>query len=256
MHSQTQRIVTATLGVGILAAALWAGAAGFLTVPAAQAQTTNVDVPAPGTITVIGEGKITVKPDIARVTIGVETVKNTVQEASAENKVTVETVLNALREQGIAEEDIQTTGFNIYADRYGPEGPLADSDVRYRVSNNVTIIIRDLDSVGTVLDAAVEAGANNIYGVEFALEDPSQAEPEARAAAVTDAQAKAEELAGLLSVSKGRVLSVSEVIGNGGGYYSNNFAQQAKGMGGGGGAPIAPGQIDLIMQLQVVYAIE
>ena len=256
MHSQLQRVITATLGVGLLTAAIWVGATGFSTAPAVEAQSTDATTPAAGTITVIGESKVTVEPDIARVTIGVETVKNSVEEASAENKVAVEAVLAALADAGIADKDIQTTGFNIYADRYGPEGPLADSDVRYRVSNNVTIIIRDLDSVGTVLDAAVEAGANNIYGVEFALEDPSQAEPEARAAAVTDAQAKAEELAGLLSVSKGRVLSVSEVIGNGGGYYSNNFAQQAKGMGGGGGAPIAPGQIDLIMQLQVVYAIE
>jgi len=254
MHSQVQRVITATLGVGLLAAALWVGATGYLTVPTAEAQTANVDTPA--TITVIGEGKVTVTPDIARVTIGVETVKNSVQEASAENKVAVEAVLAALRDQGIADEDIQTTGFNVYADRYGPEGPLADSDVRYRVSNNVTVVIRDLDNVGEVLDAAVEAGANNIYGVEFALEDPSQAEPEARSIAVADAQAKADELAGLMGVSKGGVLSVSEVVGGGGGYYSNNFAQQAKGMGGGGGAPITPGQIDLIMQLQVVYAIE
>jgi uncharacterized protein YggE len=263
MHSQTQRILTATVGVGLLAAALWAGAAGFFAVPAAQAQTPvpteepqTPNMPAPGTITVIGEGKVSVEPDIARVTIGVETVKESVQEASAENKVTVEAVLDALRAQGIAEEDIQTTGFNIFAERYGPEGPLADSDVRYRVSNNVTVVIRDLDTVGEVLDAAVEAGANNIYGIEFALDDPSQPEPDAREMAVADAESKADELAGLMGLTKGRVVSISEVIGMGGGYYSNNFAQQARGMGGGGGAPIAPGQIDLIMQLQIVYAIE
>ena len=254
MHSQVQRFITITLTIGLLAVAIWAGATGFLTVPTAEAQANEAAAPA-RTITVIGEGKITVEPDIARVTIGVETVKNSVEEASAENKTTVQAVLAALSEQGIADKDIQTSGFNIYADRYGPEGPLADSDVRYRVGNNVTVVIRNLDNVGEILDAAVLAGANNIYGVEFALEDPSQAEPDARRSAVADAQAKADELADLMGVSKGSVVSVSEVVGGNGGFYSNNFAQQAKGLGGGGGAPITPGQIDLIMQLQVVYAI-
>ena len=256
MHSQLQRVITATLGVGLLTAAIWVGATGFSTAPAVEAQSTDATTPAAGTITVIGEGKVTVEPDIARVTIGVETVKNSVEEASAENKVAVEAVLAALADAGIADKDIQTSGFNIYADRYGPEGPLADTEVRYRVSNNVTVVIRNLDNVGEILDAAVAAGANNIYGVEFSLEDPSQAEPDARSIAVADAEAKAEELAGLMGVSKGHVISISEVVGGGGGYYSNNFAQQAKGMGGGGGAPITPGQIDLIMQLQIVYAID
>lgn len=257
MSKASLRVTGAVLLTLLLFAAIFLSAgAGWVHVPAVEAQATQPVVSATvnRAITVVGEGKVLIEPDIARVTIGVETVKNTVQEASAENKTTVEAVLAALRAQGIEDKDIQTSGFSIYADRYGPEGPLAEGDVRYRVSNNVMVVIRNLENVGTILDAAVEAGANNIYGVEFALDDPSAIESDAREKAIADARTKAEDIASLSEVTLGQVISVSEVIGSGGGYYASNFAEQARGFGG-GGAPIQPGQLELVMQLQVVYAI-
>jgi uncharacterized protein YggE len=197
---------------------------------------------------------VRIKPDVARANIGVEVLKATVEEASAANKEVIEAVLAALQEQGVAENDIQTSSFSIYAERYGPTGPLPEDEVQYRVSNNVTAIIRDLDSVGTVLDAAVQAGANNIYGVEFSLEDASSVESEARAEAIADAQRKAAELAELNSVGLGEVLQVSEVIGSGGGFYTGMLNQMGMPQfGGGGGAPISPGELELRMQIQVVY---
>jgi len=221
----------------------------------AQATTTQPATSFPGTITVVGEGKVTLEPDIARVSIGVETVTNTVAAASEENNAIVEAVLAALSEQGVADEDMQTSGFSIFAERFGADGPLAEGDVRYRVSNNIMVTVRDVDNLGPILDAAIEAGANNIYGVEFALDDPSVAESDARAAAIADAQAKAAELAELGDVPLGRIVSISEVIGAGGGFYAGNFAEQARAFGG-GGTPITPGQLDLVMQLQVIYAID
>lgn len=255
MNKQVTRLVVPILGTALLVGSIFVGGvAGWLTVPDVHAQTTQVSVAAPGTITVVGEGKVSLEPDIARVNIGVETVKNTVQEASAENRTTVEAVLEVLEAQGIAKEDIQTSGFTIFSERYGPEGPLAEGDVRYRVSNNVMVTIRELENVGTILDAAIEAGANNIYGVEFMVDDPGESETEARTIAVEDARTKAAELAELNGLELGNVISVSEVIGMGGGFYSGNFAEQARGFGG-GGAPISPGQLDLVMQLQIVFAI-
>ncbi len=209
---------------------------------------------APRTITVVGEGKVTIEPDIARAQIGVEVIKNSVKEASDANKAALDAVLAALTAQGIAAEDIQTSGFSIYAERYGTDGPLAEEEVNYRVSNNVSVVIRELDTVGAILDAAIEAGANNIYGIEFSVENPSAFETEARQGAVDDARAKAEELATLNGVTAGSVVSISEVVGNGGGYYNSNFAQVSRAMGG-GGTPVTPGQLDLIMQLQIVYTI-
>lgn len=242
------------LALVLLAGMIVAG--GLLSTPwtlgsaSAQAQPTSS---IPRTITVVGEGKVNIRPDIARTNIGVEVVRNTVQEASAENKATLDAVLEALMAQGIDEKDIQTTGFSVYAERYGPEGPLAESDVRYRVSNNVNVKIRDLDSVGAVLDAAIEAGANNIYGVEFALDDISDAQSQARAKAVDNSAAKAQELADLSGVTLGPIVSLSEIIGSSGGFYSGVASQF--GLGGGGGTPVSPGELEITYQIQAVYSI-
>ena len=262
MYKQMLRVVAPAVTTAlVLGGAYLGGVNNWFTVAEVHAQTPVPPVPQtpvataiPGTITVVGEGKVTLEPDIARVTIGVETGTDTVKEASDQNREAVEAVLAALSEQGIAEEDIQTSGFSIFAERYGPEGPLSEGDVRYRVSNNVMVTIRDLDSVGTILDAAIEAGANNIYGVEFALDDPGVAESDARAAAVADAQAKAEELAQLTGLPLGSIISISEIVGGNGAFYAGNFAERANAFGG-GGTPITPGQLDLVMQLQIVYTI-
>lgn len=253
MSTLITRVVAPVLVTAIvLTGGVFAGAA---LVPDVQAQAEQpvITTSQPQSITVVGEGKVTLDPDIAHVTIGVETVNESVLDATAQNRETLESVLSALREAGIAEEDLQTSGFSVYAERYGPEGPLAESDVRYRVSNNVSVTIRDLDNVGSILDAAIEAGANNIYGINFALDDPGVAESEARELAIADAREKAEDIAALTSLEIVGVSSVSEVIGAGGGYYAGNFAEQAAARGG-GGAPISPGQLDLVMQLQVVFS--
>lgn len=254
MNKQIMRLAAPVLGSALLVGAIFVGnTAGWLAIPGAKAQTTQVSVAAPGTITVVGEGKVTLQPDIARVNIGVETVKNTVQEASAENRTTVEAVLAVLAEQGIPEEDIQTSGFSIYSERFGPEGPLAEGDVRYRVSNNVMVTIRDLENVGTILDATIEAGANNIYGVEFLLDDATAARSDARKLAVEGAKANAEELAALNGVKVGQILSISEVIGGAGGLYSNSISSLQLGLGGAERTPIQLGQLRVTMQLQITY---
>ena len=224
----------------------------------AAAQTAAA-TPLPRTITVVGEGQTTIEPDTAQTNIGVEVVAPTVEEASAQVAETMDAVLAALKAQGVAERDIQTSGYNVWVERpYTPEGVPADKTL-YHVGNNVMVTIRDLDKVGTVLDAAIEAGANNIYGVTFNISDPSQSKSEAREEAVVDAQAKAEELATLNQVELGEVISVSEIIGGAGGYYPGGFGPlygQAVGMGGGAGGPIVPGELNLTVQLQLTYAIE
>lgn len=236
--------IVATLILG----AVFAATNGFLQTPTAGAQSEgsgSID----RTITVVGSGTVNIRPDIARVQIGVETMRASVQEASALNRETLDAVLEALLAQDIAESDIQTSGFSVFAERYGPEGPLADDQLNYRVSNMVRIIVRDLDSVGEILDAAIEAGANNIYGVEFALDDNEAVKSDARAQAVEDARAKAEELAALNGVSVGRVVAISEIIG--GGYFPQEARNMA--MGGGGGTSIAPGELEIVRELEIVY---
>jgi uncharacterized protein YggE len=246
------KLATAGLAAALVIAALVAAAPAHNLFAAASAQ----DAPAtalPRTITVVGEGVVNIKPDVARANIGVETLRDTVQEATAENNATLEAVLAALREQGVADVDMTTSSYSVFAERYGSDGPLPNDQVRYRVSNNVTVLVRDLDALGTVLDAAVVAGANNIYGVEFLLDDATAARSEARALAVANAQATAAELAELNGLGVGAVVSISEVIGQAGGFYNNQFMQSSLGRGGGEGLPIEPGQLRLTMQLQIVY---
>ena len=130
------------------------------TAPSIAYAQTGAEVPR--TITVVGQGTVRIKPDIARANIGVEVMEPTVQEASSAATAAMESVLTALEQQGIDEKDIQTSGFSIWVDRpYGPEGMPSDNPV-YRVNNTVSATIRDLDNIGAVLDGAIEAGANGL----------------------------------------------------------------------------------------------
>ena len=206
-------------------------------------------------ITVVGEGTVNVEPDIARATIGVETVSNSVKEAGDENQAIIVQVMDALTAASIATEDMQTANFNIYAEQLGPMESTAEGlpQVRYHVTNQVQVVIRDIEGVGDVLDAAIEAGANSIYGVEFRLEDRTAVQAEARARAVDNAAAKAEALAGLNGVAVGEVLSISEVIGSGP-FFAASEARVMDGLGG--GTPIQAGQLQVTSQVQLTYALE
>jgi uncharacterized protein YggE len=239
-------LVAALLLTGVLAGGSW------LRAPAVLAQ--DVATPATArTITVVGEGVINIEPNVARTNIGVEVLRPTVEEAAAENAAIVEALLATLTELGIPGEDIQTSGFNVFAERYGAGGPVSEEEVQYRVSNSVTVIIRDLDQVGEVLDAAIKAGANNIYGVEFLLDDATAARSEARELAVENARATAEELAMLNGVQVGKILAISEVVGGAGGFYNNSISSFQIGMRAADRTPIQPGQLRLTMQLQLTY---
>jgi uncharacterized protein YggE len=259
MRERKLWIVVTTSAALLLLVGVLAFAQVRLAPPVARAQTDAQAVSAlPRTITVVGEGKVRIKPDVAQTTIGVDVRQSTVKEASAEAKQVMDEVLKVLKAQGIEDKDIQTSGFSIWVETppYGPEGEPQGKTI-YHVTNQVSVTIRDLDKVGTVLDAAIEAGANNIYGVNFSIADPTPVESEARNKAVADAQAKAQELARLNSVQLGDVVSVSEVIGGKGGYYTGGFSGMpaALGLGGGGGA-ISPGELELSLQLEIVYAVQ
>jgi uncharacterized protein YggE len=208
------------------------------------------------TITVVGQGSARIKPDIARVSVGVETSGETIGEAVAENDAMMAAVLAALKAAGIDEKDVQTTNYSISLDRYPEPMPSVEPATGqpqpvYRVSNMANVIVRDLDKVGDVLDAVVEAGANNIWGISFDLEDPSAAQAEARADAIADAGARAEALAELSGVKLGPVMSISEVVGS---VPFQGAVTMERAMGSGGS--ISPGELEVSYQVQVAYFIE
>jgi uncharacterized protein YggE len=229
--------------------------------PDAGSQTVApVDVPdVPRTITVVGVGEVSLVPDIARINVGAEATSATVAEAKAEVDRQIAAIVATLKEMGIAESDIQTSHYSIHYER-GPMPQVIRSEPTeemlvpemqggYRVSNMLRVTVRAIESAGDVLDAVVAAGANQVYGVTFTVSDENQWQSAAREAAMADATARAEELAGLANVQVGQVLSISEVVGG----APQPMMAVERAYGGGG---IAPGELELGTQVQVTFAIQ
>ena len=240
-------LVTLAIVVAVVISAIPTASAG----PSAQTTGTG---PA-RSITAVGSGSATASPDLASAQIGVDTQAASPEEATSQNEERVAALLEALKEAGIDENDIQTSYYNLFAEqRYDPATNQPTGDFTYRVSAGLSVKIRDLANVGAVLSEAVKAGANNISGVSFSIEDPASLQEDARAKAVADAQARAQALAQLTGVKLGDVVSVSEVITGGPGPIFYDAAAKV-GLGG-GGAPIQPGQLEVSVQVQVSFAIE
>jgi len=204
------------------------------------------------TITATGSGQVYVIPDTGYVNIGVRSKGETVVEAIAVNNNQANAIQTALKEQGIEENDIQTSNFNVYQQSdYDNQGN--PTITYYMVENSVYITIRNLDNLGKVLDAVARSGANNIYGVNFDLQDKSDAQSQARKLAVQSAQAQALELAQAAGVELGDLISITTSSSSVTPYY-------AYGIGGGGGmaesVPIASGQMPIEAQVEMTFAIK
>ena len=248
-------IAAITAALVLLFSGLVLGLVGFnlpITETLARDAAAQTESTMPRNITVIGEGRVKAKPDIAQAGIGVEIVGSDVKQASSDAAAAMEALLAALKAQGVTENDIQTSYYNIWVERpYNPDGSQS-TEVIYHVSNTVQVTIRDLSKVTTTLGAAIEAGANTINSVNFNLADPSELEVQARQEAVENAKATAEELATLNGVTLGEVTSVSEVITSEPLLSTASYA--AEGIGGGAAGPLSPGEVEVTVQLQVSYA--
>ncbi len=247
---------SAQLAVPAAAAAVLPQAGAQQALPPAQTTTT----PASGGISVVGIGQVSGAPDIARVTIGVQTQGADIKAAVAQNNTDMTALVATLKAAGIAEKDIQTSNYSVSAETppvpveapgTSKSGTSAAAAVTYHVANQVQVTVRDLTKLSDILDKSVDSGANSIYGVSFDLSDTSKLEDQARAAAVADAKSRAEKLAQLEGVTLGSVLQVSEVSSMPGPImYASAYGK------GGGGVPIENGSIQVTINLQVTYAIK
>jgi uncharacterized protein YggE len=160
------------------------------------------------TITVTGTGKVTLTPDIAYISIGVNTQNASAKDAVAENNTQAQAVIAAIKGFGIAEKDIQTTNFSIYPQQqYDSAGK--QTGIIYVVNNIVYVTVRDLSKLGNLLDSSVSSGANNINSIQFDVADKTGALSQARLAAVADAKKQADELTKANNVGLGTVQSIS-----------------------------------------------
>lgn len=238
------------LGLGVLVAGLLASCAGGVSPTSVATPTPN---PTDHTISVSGEGKIYVSPDVAVATLGVETRNPDVTAAVTDNTAKAKAVGDAIRALGVQDKDIQTSNFTVYSqDITGPNGQ-STGQVNYVVDNSVSITIRDLSKVGQILGAALGAGANTVQGVSFSLQDQTQAMSQARVKAVADAQARAATLAGAAGVKLGAPLSISEGV-----VSPMPVMAAALGLGGGGGGsvPVSSGTVSVDVSVTMVFQIQ
>lgn len=199
--------VIALAALSALAAPSWPGGASAAERPLAER-------PLP-VIRVQGEGEVFAAPDMAIVTLGVLREAKTARQALDDNNAAMAEVIKAMKAEGIAGKDLQTSGFSIQPRYYHPprksDGEVGPPQiVGYAVSNNLTVRVRELGKLGAILDRAVTLGVNTGTGISFTNADPAQFIEKARAAAVKDAAGRAATIAGAAGVSLGQLLEISE----------------------------------------------
>jgi uncharacterized protein YggE len=218
--------------------------------------TVNQAAPPPvRSLSVSGSGEANLAPDIAYINIGVHTEKLTAAEAVAENTSQTEAVIAAIQDAGIPDEDIRTMNFSIWPiERYDPQTGQPTGEKTYAVDNTVYVTVRELDTLGDLIDTAIQAGANTVNSVQFDVEDKDAALQAARAEAIQDAQAKAQELAEASGVTLGELQTINFIDspmypvfdGKGGGAASEAAAA----------VPIQPGQLTFTVTVNVTYLID
>src|SRR6478609_3099719 len=160
-------------------------------------------------VTVTGEATVAVAPDAAVIRIGVSSQDKTAREASDANARQMTAVLAAIKDSGIAERDIQTSRLSLQP-QYDPNKSGTARLTGFQATNQVTVRIRDIDKLPTVLDRAIGAGANEMSGIEFVVSEQSKLLDQARDDAITDARRKAELYAKAAGAKLGRVVSITE----------------------------------------------
>jgi uncharacterized protein YggE len=217
----------------------------FLAAPLANAMENNMSK-----LIVQGEGKTNATPDRARIVLGVETHDASASTAAAENARLMNETIAALLAAGIAESEIQTSGYSLGAEPQ--EAPVIEGEKqkapRFLASNSITLDLNNTANVGRILDTAVKAGSNSIQEVTFDLKDPQPQKDHALTMAIMDARRKAEIAALAAGVKLGRVLEISE----GYGYVASaarsaTFADAA--------TPIQPGKMEITASVTMTYEI-
>lgn len=208
------------------------------------------------TILVNGVGRVSGNNDIAMTTIGFSNLDKDVSKAQIDNKKVMDAIMADLKKMGVEDKDLQTN-YTIYPEYeyLTDKGSVLKG---YRVSNQLTVKIRNLGKITDILGLAGKYGATEISGLTFTVDDPENLKAQARNKAVTDTQIKAAYLAQSLGVRLGRVVSYSEYENTPYDYpmalaKSNYMGAE----GGGGGAPeaVATGSKDVVMNVSVTYEI-
>ena len=201
-------------------------------------------------ITVTGEGTVQVTPDMATISLGVTTDGSSAAEAMAANSKALQAVIDRLKSAGIEDRDLQTSNLSLNPNWVGYDAGQTPKIAGYVASNMLSVRVRALDTLGTVLDASITDGANTLNGITFDLAAPRPAQDEARKAAVADAKARAELLTTAAGVKLGKIETIAESAGYGA--PMPMFRDEFKAASA---VPVASGQIGMTASVTITYAI-
>jgi uncharacterized protein YggE len=206
----------------------------------------------PRSIIVTGTGTARLAPDVVIITLGVQTHGPDIAEAVSENNRGAERVRQAVREAGVADEDVQTANYSVWSQQsYDEFGNITEGEPTYWVDNSIVIKLREIGRLGELLETALSRGANSVQGVTYSVDDPSEALDAARVQALEDARSQAAQMAADAGVLLGDVIA----IGGPSAYPGPVMEAPAFGKGGGGGVPTSPGVLEYDVQVTVTYAI-
>ena len=218
---------------------------------AAEAVNRDSAIPGQG-ILVSGTGTATAEPDLALINLGVQVLSPSVGEALNTANTSLESILQVLSNYNVDESDTQTRYFNINT-QYDYSGDGAPTVAGYEVTNELSVKVRNIESLGDMITDVVDAGGDpvRVNGINFAIEDTAALEDEALAQAISDAQARAERMAELSGVELGDLVSVSQA-GAAAPDYGMAFAAE---MARSAPTPIRTGDLEITIQIQALYTI-
>lgn len=217
-----------------------------------QAGLPSAGTSAPNSLYLQGVGTVTANPDVAHVQLGVQTRSADPRQAVEQATARMNTISAALQAQGVAVNDIQTSNFSLsYQQDYGPTGAGPATSV-YVVDNTLSVVVRKLDSLGAVLGAAIEAGANNVYGLEFGFSNLAELQAQARQKAVADARTRAEQLASAAGVTLGAPLAITEDVYSG---PAQPMGRMTAALDSVSAVPVFAGQSQVTVYVNITYAI-
>lgn len=199
------------------------------------------------TITVVGSGTAAAVPDSGTLSLGVSATRPTVRDAVSQATADMNRLLGALHGQGVSDKDIQTSWLNIYQQT----NCCPQTVTSYTSSNQLTVTVHHLASATAIIESSVDAVGNDLQlsGINLTLSDPTTINKSARAAAMSDANARAQDWARLAGHHVGGLIGVSELVTT----ASGPVCDQCGGKGGGSGVPILSGQMSVTVTVTATY---
>ena len=203
------------------------------------------------TLSVSASGEVSRAPDIATITAGVQTDADTASAAMSQNASAMDGVYNALEEAGVAARDMQTSNLSLqprydYSNNDGqpPRG------TGYTASNQLSVTVRDLDNLGRTMDAIVQQGGNTISGLQFSLDDPSEARNEARRQAIQTAVKRANLYAQETGYRVARIVTINEQSG---GYQGPQPMMMARAESADTSTRVSSGEVNYSVTVDVTF---